>query len=409
MGIQMIGIDHSIAAIDIRTIFSFTKTKCAEAVEQIKAVKGIEGCVLLSTCNRMELWVSCEEDFRESLYEILCRIRGVEAAAYRSYFVERREGEAVRHLFRLAAGLESRILGEDQIITQVKDAQALAREHYATNNVMEILFRLAVTAAKRVKTEVVLSAASQSVVHEALKTLQTDGYQFAGQTCMVIGNGEMGKLAATLLQQSGADVTVTVRQYRKGIVDIPRNCKRIDYGERMTLFPRCSFVFSATASPNYTLKRHCIEENPPRGEVVLVDLAVPRDIDPSAAELPRVRMYDVDSFQVEGGSQELAASLRKVDEILDEHMEEFYTWYECRDMIPKIQGIKEQAVTDLDLRIQKVLKELSVEEGERQALQKNIETAAAKVVNKMMFGLRDTISQKAFRECVEGLEKIYEK
>ena len=84
-------------------------------------------------------------------------------------------------------------------------------------------------------------------------------------------------------------------------------------------------------------------------------------------------------------------------------------WYECRDMIPKIQGIKKNAVVDLDLRIQKIIRDLPMEEQQQKALQQSIETAASKVVNKMMFGLRDTISRKAFRECVEGLEKVYEK
>ena len=94
---------------------------------------------------------------------------------------------------------------------------------------------------------------------------------------------------------------------------------------------------------------------------------------------------------------------------LKEQMEEFYVWYECRDMIPKILGIKKNAVVDLDLRIQKIIRDLPMEEQQQKALQQSIETAASKVVNKMMFGLRDTISRKAFRECVEGLEKVYEK
>ena len=409
MSIRMIGIDHSRAAIDVRTIFSFTKTKCTEALEIIKEKEGINGCVLLSTCNRMELWISCEEEFADDLFEMLCEIREIPADYYQEYFTQRRETEAVGHLFRLASGLKSRILGEDQIITQVKDALALAREHYATDNVLEILFRMAVTAAKKVKTEVVLSTANRSVIHQALDTLGKEGYDVNGKTCMVIGNGEMGKLAATVLQQAGADVTVTVRQYRSGIVDIPRNCKRIDYGDRMKLFPDCDFVVSATASPNYTLKEHCVREALLTHAIVLVDLAVPRDIDPLAAGLPFVKLYDIDYFKVDIQSEKLKENIRKATHILEEQIEEFYVWYECRDMIPKIQGIKESAVVDLDLRIQKIIRDLPVEEDQRTSLQRSIETAASKVVNKMMFGLRDTISQKAFRECVEGLEKVYEK
>lgn len=408
MPIQMIGIDHSRAEIDIRTIFSFTKKKAAEALEVIKEKDGISGCVLLSTCNRMELWVSCTDEFSGSLIDILCEIREVSPEPYREYFVERKEQEAVAHLFRLASGLESRIIGEDQIITQVKDALAAARENYATDNVMETLFRMAVTAGKKVKTEIVLSRANRSVIHHALETLKAEGFSAAGKKCMVIGNGEMGKLTATVLQQAGAEVTVTVRQYRSGIVDIPRNCSRIDYGERMRLLPECDLVVSATASPNYTLTEQNIREAHLTHPVVLVDLAVPRDIDPLADGLAYVKRYDIDDFHVDIRSDDLKENISRADHILEEKMEEFYVWYECRDMVPKIREIKESAVTDLDLRLHKILRSLPIEEAERAVLQKQIGTAAGKVVNKMMFGLRDTVSQKVFRECIEGLEKVYE-
>lgn len=408
MAIQMIGIDHNNAVIDIRMIFSFTKKKTAEALEILKEVSGISGCVLLSTCNRMELWASTTEEFQGDLLEILCKIREVPEEPYRPYFVFRREEEAVSHLFELACGLDSRILGEDQIITQVKDALVQAREHYATDNVIEILFRNAVTAAKKVKTEVVLTDANQSVIHQALATLRQEGYSVRGKKCMVIGNGAMGKLAATVLAQAGADVTVTVRQYRSGIVDIPLGCKRIDYGERMSLFPQCDLVVSATASPNYTLRREQVQAVSLDHSMVLLDLAVPRDIDPEIGRLYRIKLYDIDYFKVDARSEKVKKNIEKAKQILEEQKEEFYGWYECRDIIPQIQDIKEKAVVDCGLRLTKVLRDLPVPEAERKKLAKNIDTAVSKVVNKMMFGLRDTVSQRTFRECVEGLEKVYE-
>ena len=102
MAIQMIGIDHSVAAIDIRTVFSFTQKKTVEALEIIKQEKGICGCVLLSTCNRMELWVSTEEGCVIALYELLCKIRAIHNDEYQKYFTERKEEDAVQHLFRPA-------------------------------------------------------------------------------------------------------------------------------------------------------------------------------------------------------------------------------------------------------------------------------------------------------------------
>ena len=405
----MIGIDHSKASVDIRAKFSFTKKRAIEAMKKLKEEHGILGCIILSTCNRMEVWVSTQDDKEISLYEFLCREKEVKKDEYQDYFMKRENEEAVRHLFYLTSGLKSQILAEDQIITQVKDALTLARDAYCTDNVLEVLFRMAVTAAKKVKTEVTFSRANTSVIHQAMERLRNQGFSFEGKTCMVIGNGEMGKVTALALKEAGADVTVTVRQYRSGVVNIPQGCKRINYGERMELLPDCDLVVSATASPNYTLTKENFEEiKLDAASVVLIDLAVPRDIDPEVGKLQNVSLYDIDSFRIDAASPKLQASMQKAGEILDDQMKEFYDWFNGRDIFPRIEEIKADAVEDLNLRITKILKKTPMEQKDRESLLKAIDTAAGKVVNKMIFGLRDSLEQEAFLDCVEGLEKIYE-
>ena len=409
MSISMIGIDHSKASVDIRAKFSFTKKRAIEAMKKLKEEHGILGCIILSTCNRMEVWVSTQDDKEISLYEFLCREKEVEKDEYQDYFMKRENEEAVRHLFYLTSGLKSQILAEDQIITQVKDALTLARDAYCTDNVLEVLFRMAVTAAKKVKTEVTFSRANTSVIHQAMERLKNQGFSFEGKTCMVIGNGEMGKVTALALKEAGADVTVTVRQYRSGVVNIPQGCKRINYGERMELLPDCDLVVSATASPNYTLTKENFEEiKLDAASVVLIDLAVPRDIDPEIGKLQNVSLYDIDSFRIDAASPKLQASMQKAGEILDDQMKEFYDWFNGRDIFPRIEEIKADAVEDLNLRITKILRKTPMEQKDRESLLRAIDTAAGKVVNKMIFGLRDSLEQEAFLDCVEGLEKIYE-
>ena len=409
MSISMIGIDHSKASVDIRAKFSFTKKRAIEAMKKLKEEHGILGCIILSTCNRMEVWVSTQDDEEISLYDFLCKEKEVEKDEYQDYFMKRENEEAVRHLFYLTSGLKSQILAEDQIITQVKDALTLARDAYCTDNVLEVLFRMAVTAAKKVKTEVTFSRANTSVIHQAMERLKNQGFSFEGKTCMVIGNGEMGKVTALALKDAGADVTVTVRQYRSGVVNIPQGCKRINYGERMELLPDCDLVVSATASPNYTLTKENFEEiKLDAASVVLIDLAVPRDIDPEVGKLQNVSLYDIDSFRIDAASPKLQASMQKAGEILEDQMKEFYDWFNGRDIFPRIEEIKADAVEDLNLRITKILKKTPMEQKDRESLLRAIDTAAGKVVNKMIFGLRDSLEQEAFLDCVEGLEKIYE-
>ncbi len=411
MSIYMIGIDHNRASVDIRALFSFTKKAAGESMAALKDSDGISGCVILSTCNRMEVWVSTrheQDDGAESLYEKLCALKGVEKGLYREYFVARQDREAVEHLFYLTSGLKSQILGEDQILTQVKDALALAREAFSTDGVLEVLFRMAVTAGKRIKTEVVFHRSDPSVIHQAIRVLEHQGFMVRGKRCMVIGNGEMGKMAAQTLAENGGDVTVTIRQYRSGIVNIPQGCRRIDYGRRMELLPECDLVVSATASPNLTLKEELFSQVELTKPLILIDLAVPRDIEPELGDWEGITLYDMDSFRESEASPEREESFSQAESIVREQMEEFYQWLEGRDVIPRIQKIQAEAVHDLDLRIHKILQKTPMEEADRQKLLQAIEKAAGKVVSKMIFGLRDDLDKEAFLECVAGLERVYE-
>lgn len=408
MSIRMIGIDYHLADVDIRAVFSFTKKSAAEAMEKLIQKPGIRGSVILSTCNRMEFWASLDKTYEGSLLDELCGLKGVHTEEYGRYFVERSGKDAVNHLFHLTCGLKSMILAEDQIITQVKDALSLARETYSTDNVLEVLFRKAVTAAKRVKTEVVFTHASATAVDRAVEMLHNQGFELKGRTCMVIGNGEMGKLAAQTLAMHGADVTVTVRQYRSGVVNIPRGCSRINYGERMELFPHCDLVVSATSSPNYTIRRELFtDEIQMDHPMYLIDLAVPRDIEPEVGKMQNITLYDIDDFKitVQDANEE---SIARTEAILKEEIEDFYGWYDCRDLIPRIQEIQADAVTDLNLRIQKIIRKLPLPEEEQRKFLGSIDTAAGKVVGKMMYGLRDYLDGTQFRECLDGLEKLHE-
>ena len=408
MTISMIGIDHDRAPVDVRALFAFTKKNAGEAMEKLKEKAGIRGCIILSTCNRLEIWASHEDEQQLSLYQCLCGLKDIQDPSYEEYFISRQDKEAVEHLFYLAGGLKSQILGEDQILTQIKDALNLAREHFTTDGVLEVLFRMAVTAGKKIKTEAPLAHGNPSVIHQAVSSLREQGYDMHGKICMVIGNGEMGKLAAQSLKRTGADVTVTVRQYRSGVVTIPMGCSRINYGERLNFLPGCDLVVSATASPNYTLTKEQVEKLSLKKQIVFIDLAVPRDMEPGLSEIEGVELYTIDDFKLSGPSAATIQSMEQAEAIIQEEIDDFYVWYQGRALIPRIQEIKEDAVTDLNLRLHKILGKLPLSEQERKDLEASIDTAAGKVVTKMIFGLRDTLETDAFINCVEGLEKVYE-
>ena len=403
MPIMMAGIDHNRAELDVRSRFSFTKKMTEDAFAWLKRAHGIDGCVILSTCNRMEIWLSAG-DAALSPVAALCAFLQVEQSDWARYFVERREREAVDHLFRLAAGLESKVVGEDQIVTQVNEALACARACEAADHTLETLFRMAVTAAKRVRTETTLSLSDNSAIHAALGALRGQGVSFSGKRCMVIGSGMMGKVSAQALLDEDAKVSVTVRKYRRGIVDLPAGCERIDYDDRLRRLHDCDLVVSATSSPNYTLCRAELEALRPDHPVTLIDLAVPRDIERSAGELDWATLYDIDSFGIDLQSDRFRENLRRAEAILEEEKQAFYAWYEGRDAVPRIQELKGIAAENVTARMAPVFRRACLDAGLRGDLTREIEGASSRMMNHLLFGMRSRLPEDTFRECLGAME-----
>lgn len=403
----MIGIDHSNASIEYREDFSFTREEQIKIMLFFRNRKVVDGCVIISTCNRMEIWISTEDGFIEHIYETLCDYKGINRDSYRHIFILRNGMEAIEHLFYLSSGLKSRIIGEDQILTQVKEALTLSREQGCTSRVLEVLFRTAIMASKKVKTQLALPRINVSIVSCVIDKLKEKGVAIQGETCMVIGNGMIGKEMANDLCKEGGDVTVTVRKHKSQPIQNPTGCKWINYEDRMQYFPKCHIVVSTTISPYYTLDKSTVVGIPLSHEMVLVDLAVPRDIEPSIGDIPEITLYNIDDFQTQDGItafQEYEVAAR---EMLFIEIKKIISWHECKSMLPNIHSIATAASLDFMYRIGKTLDELPVQN--KSVLANTIEKATGKALNKLLFGLYSQVNIDVFRQCIEGLEKVYQK
>ncbi len=409
MKIKMAGIDYRRAPVQVRELFSMTASAVERALLRSKEHAEVTGCVIISTCNRTEYWISGESEAfqQENPARLLCQEKEQDFSAYKEYFIIREGMEAVHYLMELSCGLQSQIFGDDQIISQVKHAVDTAREQEALDPVLETLFRTAVTGAKKVKSKVLLTNIDRSVAKAMIKLLEKERIFLEGKQCMVIGNGEIGRLAAAELVNAGADVYMTLRQYKTREAVIPAGCHVIDYHARYEHLGQMDVVVSATVSPHYTLTMERARGHMKDGEKVFVDLAIPRDIEPGFAELPDMRLFDMDSFsslKYEGDARQIAVA----DEILKKYEEEYEQWYEFRDYVPVVKKIAKMAGEDTAARLKKELKQYGLTREERELLEKAIEKSASKVVARLCYGLREDMDKEEWKPCLEGLRRSAE-
>lgn len=384
VNIVMSALEHSVAPLSLREKLSFTKQQTAEMVRRVRSFPHISGCVLISTCNRTELYLSCCGE--QNPGELLCRAAGTEYAPYQDAFVTLAGHKAAEHLMEVAAGLRSRIFGEDQIISQVRNAVALAREAGTTDPVLETLFCCAVSTGKEVRTKVKLNALPTSAASMAVDLLEKKLGDLKGKKALVIGNGEMGRLSASLLQQKGCAVSVTLRTYRHGQTIVPPGCGVVPYEDRFLRMAGCDILLSATTSPHYTVtveQLHGVSRLP----AVMVDLAIPRDIQPEAGQLDGVALYNVDDL---GSRLENRTVPPEVTAILRAQMENFYRWLNYKDCMASVDSLKEAIVSRL-------LTARELQEGLSEA--EIIELSVNKTVDLLVTGLAERITSENLTRC----------
>lgn len=391
MKLCMAGIDAS-APFEEREKLSLVRGQVQAMLPRIAEQTGC-AAVLLATCSRTELYLHAEgERALPDPAEALCRAAGVAASA----FVTRREGaDAVRHLMHVAAGMQSQIFGDDQIVSQVKDAVALAREAKTTDAVLDTLFRRAVTAGKRVRTETRLTGVPASAAEVGVRRAERFFGSLAGRRAVVIGNGEMGRLAARALVRAGSEVTVTLRTYRHGETLVPQGCGTVPYNRRLDAIEGADLVVSATTSPHFTLTAAQMQTLlcPPR---LLLDLAMPRDIESTAAGA-QTALFNLDDLGDLGDADD--TSRETAECILDEETREFFAWLNYRAALPLIAKIKSAAIERV--RHMRDYDALAAE-GDAETL---AELAVSRAVELVLGGMKEKVNVQSMKDCLEHIRK----
>lgn len=390
MSIILLGLNHKSASVEIREKVAMSKAHILQNVEKLQNLEGVNGISILSTCNRTEFYVDGENAAvaQKALLGFISEYSGCAQELLTEHLYIRIGKEAVGHLFTVAAGLDSMILGESQIQGQVQDAYHYALEFGLSNSVLNTLLMNALSLGKRVRTETHIDRQAVSISSAAVELAKQELGTLQDKTVLILGAGETSELAARHLVSNGiTGVIVANRTFERAqqLAD-EFGGKAIKLDHFGLYLADADIVISCTASPKYIIERNDVEtllQNRDK-PLLFIDIAVPRDIEPAVGEIPRVYLHDIDDLQnvvaqnLEGRQREAV----KARAIVEEELENFFFWLDSRLVVPTIVKLREQAEMIKQKEVEKALRRIDHQATPRE--QKIIEQLAHSIVSQWL-------------------------
>ena len=405
MRILCLGVSHHTAPVELRERLNYSAADLEAALARFCGQATRPACatelVILSTCNRLELYATVpgaeaptdvEPEEREALFAplltFLAETRGLAVANLNDRFYRLIGREAVEHLGRVAAGLDSMILGEPQILGQVAEAYSLALRQGAAGSVLSALFRAAIHAGKRARAETGISRNPATVSSVAVKMAEQIVGPLAARQVLVVGAGEMAELAVEALRARGAaHITVVNRtQARASSVAERWGARALTFEHLSDALAQADIALSSTDAPHFVITPEVAGPAlaaRPEQPLVLIDLAVPRDVDPAVRCLPNVHYYDMDDLEAHliGALAERQQAVPQVEAIAAEEMQRFSAWLSGLEIAPLIAGLHAKADLILRAEVDKTFRRLTdLTDAERA----QIEVLAQSLVTKLL-------------------------
>lgn len=389
MHILTIGLNHETAPVELRERLAFSEDRLDYALRTLRDMKSIMECVILSTCNRMELYVVCDqlhtgEYYAKTFIENWFRIPKEEFCDY--LYVKKNE-DAIRHLFHVVCGMNSLVLGETQILGQVKQAFFTAMESKTTGTLFNTLFKQAVTFGKRVHSETEIGQNAVSVSYVAVELGKKMFDSFEDKTILLVGAGEMSELTAKHFYSNGAKrVQVVNRTFSKAEELAGKfHGEARPWEDLIACLKEADIVVSSTGAKEPVLTRSMVEPvlKSRRSPLFLIDIAVPRDIEPSIAGLESVFLYDIDDLReiAESNMSLRQKEAEKIKGWIEEEVREFNTWLDTLGVVPLISALREKALSIQEDAVNKIERKLpEMTEREKRVIRKHTKS----IVNQMM-------------------------
>ncbi len=398
MTLSLIGVNYKTAPIELRERIAISREDLPETTRALAAVPGVSECMIVSTCNRVELLAAVESPDAD-LTGFLHRHFGLDPALLQPHIYQQRDRDAVRHLFRVAASLDSMVVGEPQILGQVKEAFAVARASGTVAGQLEHLLQSAFAAAKKVRTETEIGSSSVSIASVAVDLARKIFGSLHGRTVFLVGAGKMSELAARhLVQQGAGTILVTNRtQERARLMAEEFNGRVVPFDQLYDTVSEADIVISSTGAPHPIFRRehgqafmHRRRNRP----MFFIDIAVPRDVDPAMGKLEGVFVYDIDDLQAVAAAhmEERTRVASDAETLIAREVERFQQKLRTVNVAPAIVALQQQFEEIRKAELRRVQSRLGSLSAEQVAA---VEVLTRGLVNKFLHPQMQALKQAA--------------
>ena len=413
-----IGMNHESAPVELRECLANDSENSGHVLAAMRESEYIREGIFISTCNRVEALFTTDkpEEAQKSIISVLSRIGDISEEIFMSNIYIHKDSEALKHIFRVASSLDSMVVGEPQILGQIKDAyhQAASVEK-TTGVILNRLMHRAFHVAKRVKTETGISEAAVSISYAAVELAKKIFYGLKGRKVLLIGAGEMAELAARHLMSNGVDsLIVANRSFDRAVqvADLFKG-KAVFFEEIESYLLEVDIVISSTASLEYVISndlvRHSLRKRRNR-PLFFIDIAVPRDVDPTVNDLENIYLYDIDDLKevVKENSAQRQEEALKAERIVQEEVIRFEKWLKTLDVVPTIVALKEKAETIRKVEMEKSLSALAeLTPSQIKAIETLTVSLAEKIVNDPILTLKDKAGRRSRDIYLDMARKLF--
>jgi glutamyl-tRNA reductase len=404
MPLLTLGISHHTAPIEVREKVAINRSQYADRISQLTNLEGVEEAVIIGTCNRTEIYCLCSSNTESSLLQWLHEINDLPAGTLDSYFYKHEGKEAVRHLMQVAGGLDSLVLGEPQILGQLKEAWQLAVEAGGAGKVLDRLFQSTFSAAKSVRTHSGIGSHPVSVAYTAVTLARQIFGDLSAQNVVLVGAGDMIRLCGKhLIEQGIAHIEIVNRSLDTAQELATELNARVNTLDALAeVLPRADILISSTSSPSPIISRGAIKSALKKRRyrpMFLVDIAVPRDIDPEVRKLDDVYLYSIDDLQqvVDENKQQRNVAAEKARTGIDLNVEAFMRWLYGIRAARSLKKIRSQSHDHENALVEKAVKRIQAGHDPEQVLSQMASTLTNRILHQPSQRLREAAEEQEYQ------------